>query len=87
MPIYLLVSEIFAIFAVYSILDLVLNTSKHKPPPTEAGLSVWAAKHRGRSRCLFFLIFRIFLENYLQIRKSRHIFALEIGSQTIGKEI
>ena len=26
-------------------------------------------------------------QNYLQIRKSRYIFALEIGSQTIGKEI
>ena len=84
MPICLVVSRICAIFV--SVLIFTFFSSKHKSP-TEAGLSVWAAKHRGRNRCLFFAFSHFFLENYLQIRKSRYIFALEIGSQTIGKEI
>lgn len=51
MPICLVGSEIFAIFVSVLILDLIL-LCQHKSP-TEAGLSVWATKPRGRSRGFF----------------------------------
>lgn len=84
-PIYLEISRRCAIFVSDSILNLIrvqLNTS---PPPRQVFRSGQPSTEVGVGA--FFLIFRIFLENYLQIRKSHYIFALEIGSQTIGKEI
>ena len=86
MPICLEVSERCGIFVSDSILDLIqvhLNTS---PPPRQVFRSGQPSTEVGVG-AYFFLIFAFFLENYLQIRKSRYIFALEIGSQTIGKEI
>ena len=85
MPICLVVSRRCATFVSDSILNLIqvhLNTS---PPPRQVFRSGQPSTEVGVGA--YFLIFRIFLENYLQIRKSRYIFALEIGSQTIGKEI
>ena len=66
------------------IFDLILH-SNTSPPPRQVFRSGQPSTEVGVGA--YFLIFRIFLENYLQIRKSRYIFALEIGSQTIGKEI
>ena len=78
------VSERFAIFVSVLIFDLILH-SNTSPPPRQVFRSGQPSTEVGVGA--YFLIFRIFLENYLQIRKSRYIFALEIGSQTIGKEI
>lgn len=58
------------------------NTS---PPPRQVFRSGQPSTEVGVGA--YFFDFSHFLENYLQIRKSRYIFALEIGSQTIGKEI
>ena len=84
MPICLVVSRICAIFVSVLIFDLILH-SNTSPPPRQVFRSGQPSTEVGVGA--YFLIFRIFLENYLQIRKSRYIFALEIGSQTIGKEI
>ena len=84
MSICLEISRICAIFVSDLIFDLILhgNTS---PPPRQVFRSGQPSTDVGVGA--YFLIFRIFSQNYLQIRKSHYIFALEIGSQTISKEI
>lgn len=58
------------------------NTS---PPPRQVFRSGHPSTDVGVGA--YFLSFSHFFRELLQIRKSRYIFALEIESQTIGKEI
>lgn len=84
MLICLAVRKRCATFVSALVLDLILH-SNTSPPPRQVFRSGQPSTEVGVGA--YFFDFRIFLENYLQIRKSRYIFALEIGSQTIGKEI